>query len=38
MPNPKDDALEPDGKLKRQEYGAELAPLHVELVKLPEVS
>ncbi len=25
MPNPKDDALEPNGKLKRKEYGRELA-------------
>jgi hypothetical protein len=37
MPNPKDDALEPDGKLKRKEYVRELARLHVEFVKLPEV-
>jgi len=36
MPNPKDDALEPDGKLKRKEYERELARLHVEFVKLQQ--
>jgi hypothetical protein len=29
--------LEPDGKLKRKDYERELARLHVEFVKLPEV-
>jgi polyphosphate kinase 2 (PPK2 family) len=33
MPKPKDDALEPHGKLKRKEYERELARLHVEFVK-----
>ncbi len=38
MPNPKDEALEPDGKLKRKDYEREFARrLHVEFVKLPEV-
>jgi polyphosphate kinase 2 len=36
MPNPKDDALEPDGKLKRKDYERELARLHVEFVKLQQ--
>jgi polyphosphate kinase 2 (PPK2 family) len=36
MPNPKDDALEPDGKLKRKAYERELARLHVEFVKLQQ--
>jgi hypothetical protein len=29
MPNPKDDTLESDGRLKRKEYDRELARLHV---------
>jgi polyphosphate kinase len=36
MPNPEDDALELDGKLKRKEYERELARLHVEFVKLQQ--
>ena len=36
MPNTKDDALEPDGKLKRKDYERELARLHVEFVKLQQ--
>ena len=36
MPNPKDDALEPEGKLKKKEYERELARLHVEFVKLQQ--
>ena len=36
MPNPEDDALELDGKLKRKEYERELARLHIEFVKLQQ--
>jgi polyphosphate kinase 2 (PPK2 family) len=36
MPNPEDDALEPDGKLKRKDYDRELARLHVEFVKVQQ--
>jgi polyphosphate kinase 2 len=36
MPNPKDDAPEPDGKLKRKEYERELARLHTEFVKVQQ--
>jgi polyphosphate kinase len=32
----KNDATEPDGKLKRKEYERELARLHVEFVKLQQ--
>jgi polyphosphate kinase len=36
MPNPKDDAGEAGGNLKRKEYERELARLHVEFVKVQQ--